>query len=144
MLTSSSATGNQWYLNGVAIAGATGQIHVTTTNGNYTVVVTANGCASAASAVTNVTNTGIADAMAGMSFEVYPNPATGSFNVKLNGYQKDANVVLYNLAGQQITKVQASADGQAKNISLKGLAAGTYLLKVTSEKGVQVSRLIVQ
>src|SRR5688572_8865723 len=143
-LTSSSATGNQWFLNGVAITGATNQTYVTTANGNYTVVVTANNCASATSAVRNVTNTGVKDALAGMSVNVYPNPAKGSFNVKLSGYQKDATVILYNLAGQQITTEKVAADGQAKNIDIKGLAAGTYLLKVTSEKGVQMNRLIVQ
>src|SRR5688572_20519684 len=143
-LTSSATTGNQWYLNGNIITGATGRNYVTTANGNYTVIVTANNCASAASAVRNVTNTGVKDAMAGMSVDVYPNPATGSFNVKLSGYQKDATVVLFNLAGQKIATNEVAADGKAKNISLKGLAAGTYMLKVTSDKGVQVNRLIVQ
>ncbi|HSI91148.1 MAG TPA: T9SS type A sorting domain-containing protein [Adhaeribacter sp.] len=144
-LTSSAATGNQWYLNGTAIAGATSQTHVTTTNGAYTLIVTgANTCPSPVSATVNVTNTGVADALAGMSVQVYPNPASGSFNVKLNGYQKEATMVLYNLAGQQITVEKLAADGQAKNINIRGLAAGTYLLKITSDKGVQVSRLLVE
>jgi hypothetical protein len=54
-LTSSSATGNQWYLNGNPIGGATGQMYVAAAAGNYTVVVTTNGCPSAASALTAVT-----------------------------------------------------------------------------------------
>ncbi len=144
ILTSSSATGNQWFLNGTPIAGATGQTYVTTTNGAYTLQVTANGCPSALSAVTNVTTSGVKDAMGGMSVAVYPNPTSGSFNVKLNGYQKEATVVLYNLAGQLIATDKVSADGKAKNIDIKGLAAGTYMLKVTSDKGVQVTRLVVQ
>ena len=144
VLTSSATTGNQWFLNGTAIPGATGATYTATANGSYTVVVTANGCDSAPSTAVNVINAGIADALAGMSVDVYPNPATGSFNVKLNGYRKDAAVVLYNLAGQQVAAEKVAADGNAKNINLKGLAAGTYLLKVTSEKGVQVTRLIVQ
>ncbi len=144
ILTSSSATGNQWFLNGTPIAGATGQTYVTTTNGAYTLQVTANGCPSALSAVTNVTTSGMTDNLAGMSVQVYPNPASGSFNVKLNGYQKEATVVLYNLAGQLIATDKVAADGKAKNIDIKGLAAGTYMLKVTSDKGVQVTRLVVQ
>ncbi len=53
-LTSSSATGNQWYLAGNPIGGATNQTYDATAAGSYTVVVTENGCSSAASAATNV------------------------------------------------------------------------------------------
>ena len=54
-LTSSSASGNQWYLNGNPIGGATAQQYVATATGNYTVTVTATGCSSVASAATAVT-----------------------------------------------------------------------------------------
>jgi hypothetical protein len=54
-LTSSSASGNQWYLNGNPIGGATSQAYVATASGNYTVTVTASGCSSAPSAATTVT-----------------------------------------------------------------------------------------
>ncbi|HEV8369321.1 MAG TPA: Ig-like domain repeat protein [Pyrinomonadaceae bacterium] len=54
-LTASSATGNQWYLNGNPIAGATNQQYVANASGNYTVKASANGCTSAPSAATTVT-----------------------------------------------------------------------------------------
>jgi Carboxypeptidase regulatory-like domain/Putative Ig domain/FG-GAP-like repeat/Ig-like domain CHU_C associated len=54
-LTSSSASGNQWYLNGNPIGGATNQMYSATASGNYTVVVTSLGCSSASSAATSVT-----------------------------------------------------------------------------------------
>jgi hypothetical protein len=54
-LTSSSASGNQWYLNGSPIGGATNQQFVATATGNYTTIVTNGGCSSAASAATVVT-----------------------------------------------------------------------------------------
>ncbi|HEX2831519.1 MAG TPA: carboxypeptidase regulatory-like domain-containing protein [Thermoanaerobaculia bacterium] len=54
-LTSSSATGNQWRLNGNPIGGATNQTYVASVAGDYTVVVTASGCSSAPSATTTVT-----------------------------------------------------------------------------------------
>ena len=55
-LNSSSASGNQWYLNGNAIGGATGQSYNATASGNYTVTVTdGNGCTSASSSATTVT-----------------------------------------------------------------------------------------
>ena len=52
---SSSASGNQWYLNGNLIGGATNQTYNATAGGDYTVTVTASGCPSAASAPTTVT-----------------------------------------------------------------------------------------
>ena len=45
-LTSSSATGNQWYVGGSLLGGATNPTYTATTGGTYTVIVTANGCAS--------------------------------------------------------------------------------------------------
>ncbi|HEX7679307.1 MAG TPA: IPT/TIG domain-containing protein, partial [Thermoanaerobaculia bacterium] len=54
-LSSSSASGNQWFLNGNPIGGATNQTYVATAAGSYTVTVTASGCTSASSAATVVT-----------------------------------------------------------------------------------------
>ena len=55
VLTSSSASGNQWYVGGNPIGGATNQTYTATASGTYTVVVTASGCSSAPSAGTTVT-----------------------------------------------------------------------------------------
>jgi hypothetical protein len=54
-LNSSSATGNQWLLNGNPIGGATGQTYIASVAGDYTVTVTTTGCTSAASSTTTVT-----------------------------------------------------------------------------------------
>src|SRR5258708_39521667 len=54
-LTSGSASGNQWYLNGNPIGGATAQQYIATVSGAYTVIVTGIGCNSAPSAATTVT-----------------------------------------------------------------------------------------
>jgi hypothetical protein len=54
-LTSSSATGNQWYNGLTLLPGQTNQTYVATTSGNYNVVVTTGGCSSAPSASTTVT-----------------------------------------------------------------------------------------
>ncbi|MEO8378199.1 MAG: carboxypeptidase regulatory-like domain-containing protein, partial [Acidobacteriota bacterium] len=54
-LTSSSASGNQWYDGLTLLVGETNQTYVATANGSYNVVVTASGCSSAPSASTSVT-----------------------------------------------------------------------------------------
>ncbi|WP_159688912.1 Ig-like domain-containing protein [Flavobacterium sp. 9R] len=46
LLTSSAATGNQWYKDSIAISGATAATYIATDTGAYTVVTTLNNCAS--------------------------------------------------------------------------------------------------
>jgi hypothetical protein len=53
-LTSSSASGNQWFLNGNPIGGATNQQYLAGAAGDYTVTLTTSGCTSAASTATTV------------------------------------------------------------------------------------------
>lgn len=57
VLQSSSATGNQWYRDGNAISGATGQSYTAAQAGAYTVKATAGSCTSAASAAVSLTVT---------------------------------------------------------------------------------------
>lgn len=54
-LTSSNASGNQWYLDGNPIGGASSQQYVATASGDYSVVVTSTGCSSASSSAITVT-----------------------------------------------------------------------------------------
>jgi gliding motility-associated-like protein len=54
-LSSNAATGNQWYKNGIAINLATGTLLNVADAGSYTIVVSSNGCSSAASIATMVT-----------------------------------------------------------------------------------------
>jgi len=77
-LTSSSAIGNQWYLNGNIITGATSQSYTATQNGSYTVVL--NGTTT--SAPYNVTTiTSIAEYNTATDVNVFPNPTTGIINL---------------------------------------------------------------
>lgn len=57
-LSSSSQQGNQWYINGNTISGATGNTYEVSTAGNYSVANTdANGCVSARSSSVAITKT---------------------------------------------------------------------------------------
>ncbi len=55
VLTSSSSTGNVWFLNGTAISGATNSTYTATASGIYTVSVTSLGCTSPISTGTTIT-----------------------------------------------------------------------------------------
>jgi len=148
VLTSSSATGNQWYLDGNLIPGATGQTYTVTSstqNGTYTVVVTsAGGCASPASVGVSVVITGMAN-LRNESVQVYPNPAHGSFTVVLPTQaagQAAVQARLVNAVGQVVLEQAIVPAAGPARFNVSGLATGVYLLQMKVD-GQLLSRRVV-
>jgi trimeric autotransporter adhesin len=118
-LTSSSASGNQWSLNGNPIGGATNNSYNATASGNYTVVVTANGCNSAASAITTVT--------------VNPLPATPTIT--------PGGPTTF-CAGGSVTLTSSSASGNQWSINgspIGGATSQNYIASVAGDYTVVVT-----
>ena len=146
-LTSSAATGNQFYLNGMAIAGATGQTYVANSAaqlGAYTVVVTnASGCASAPSAPLTVTSS--VKPLAGTALHVYPNPThDGNFHVELTGYRYVAELSVLNALGQAVftATFPASVGTTTQAVNISQLPTGIYLLRVKTVGGLDTRRVV--
>ncbi|MGI4866625.1 MAG: choice-of-anchor D domain-containing protein [Janthinobacterium lividum] len=146
VLTSSSATGNQWYLNNVLIAGATGPTYTVanaTQQGSYTVVVTsAAGCVSLPSASQAVVLAATAPTPAA-GLQVYPNPAHLSAEVRLPAALLISRVELVNALGQVVYQRTLAATTQQFSLDLTGLATGVYALRVYYKAAVLSARLII-
>jgi hypothetical protein len=134
ILNSSSAVGNQWYLNGVEINGATDQNLEIFLNGTYTVQVNVGGCISdlsdefvviALSAPELTTN----------AIQVYPNPTTGILSFDLPRNSSNTQLRVYDSVGSLVETQQISgADGRS-TLDFSHLASGMYLMKITSQDG---------
>jgi hypothetical protein len=122
-LTSSSASGNQWFLNGNPIGGATNQTLVVSAAGNYTVTVTASGCTSAASAATVVT--------------VNPNPnatitaPASAITGSTGNIASVANAGVGATYAWSITNGTITAGAGTNSITFTAGAVGTLTLQVT-------------
>ena len=149
-LMSSAPTGNQFYLNGVAVPGATGQtllVNSGKNNGTYTVVTTnAAGCASAVSLPLSVTVTAaLAAPAAAPGLRLAPNPtASGELTLTLTGVRQAATLTIYNVVGQPVyaQELSAAAAQVPVPLHLAHLASGVYLVRVSSAAGVLVQRLV--
>lgn len=145
VFTSSSATGNQWYFNGVIIPGATGQSYTVTQNGSYTVVVTVSGC-SATSAPKVISNVGIEQLSNLYNFTVFPNPSDGNFNVSFNVPSKgNYKLELINALGQLIYQ-EALTDfvGQySKQLNIQEYGKGIYTISLMNSKNETVKKVVV-
>ncbi|MGK4566731.1 T9SS type A sorting domain-containing protein [Flavobacterium sp. 3HN19-14] len=76
----------------------------------------------------------------GATFKAYPNPVTNVLNLS---YSKNiSNVEIFNILGQQMTTKTINANQAQVDMSM--LAAGTYLVKVTSDNQVKTIKVVKQ
>ncbi|MFD2719065.1 T9SS type A sorting domain-containing protein [Hymenobacter monticola] len=147
-LTSSATTGNQFYLNGTAVTGATGQTLVLTglpaQLGSYTVTTTnANGCVSLPSNPLVVTSA--KNGIAGASLRLYPNPTpNGQVTLELTGYRLATQLTVLDALGRVVSQqlLPAAAGTATHALDLTGVATGVYLLRLSNADGVETRRLV--
>jgi hypothetical protein len=146
-LTSSYASGNQWYLDGKAIPGATGQTLNAQQSGTYYVAVTLNtGCvvpsdnfAYALVALHPGTDTDIA-------LVTFPEPADKILNVLFKANAADnLTLSLINSKGSVVyTKAQAITAGNfSTTISVANLSPGVYVLRTKLGSKVYGKKVII-
>jgi hypothetical protein len=133
-LTSSAATGNQWWncstTPATMIAGATNATFTPTASGSYRVMVT-NGPCSATSTCTTVTVPTLQVAgFDSKSFSYYPNPVSSELNLS---YSKDiTSVKVVNVLGQVMSRQSNKAT--TATVDMSSLPSGMYMIEVQSEK----------
>ncbi len=145
-LSSSAATGNQWYWNGNLITGATGQTFTPTVNGTYTVIVTVSGCTSAVSNTITMSNVGISELSAEQSLELYPNPNDGVFTVSFVANSKsNYKLEVVNALGQLVYKqsIKDVSGTYSQKIDITTYGKGVYLLLLVDDKNQTVKKVLV-
>ncbi|CAD0001821.1 rhamnogalacturonan lyase family protein [Flavobacterium chungangense] len=78
---------------------------------------------------------------------VYPNPSSGQFNVRFNGFKSSkATVVISNITGQIVLKKEIELTGNDQNvaISIPNQNQGVYLLKVISDEDTKTLKIIIE
>jgi hypothetical protein len=130
VLLSSAATGNQWYLNGKSISGATGQRFTPGGSGSYTVQTSQNNCTSPMS------NTVKFDATA-LGVMVYPNPAK-DYLYLLNTQNRVLSIRIMDLTGRTLMNFNYTW----LPVTVSGLAPGEYVLNVVDKANGQTGNLL--
>ncbi|MCI9846413.1 T9SS type A sorting domain-containing protein [Flavobacterium pectinovorum] len=78
---------------------------------------------------------------------VYPNPSSGQFNIRFNGYKSTkATVVISDITGQIIVQKNIELTGNDQNaaFSIPNHNQGVYLLKVISEEGTKTLKILIE
>ncbi|MRS61285.1 S8 family serine peptidase [Larkinella terrae] len=152
-LTSNAATGNQWFLNGVPIPGATQQSYTAQQSGKYSVRANANGCAELLSqeitldVITAVNPPVLSDA----GLRIFPNPAAKQVMVAFvppTVKSRTYRFTLVDVRGIALRSAVLSrtATDYSGIIDVSTLPAGLFFVLIQDEEGqtVQRSKVIKQ
>ncbi|WP_247232523.1 YCF48-related protein [Telluribacter sp. SYSU D00476] len=144
-LVSSAATGNQWYLDGIAITGATSVEYSPVQSGRYTVQVTQEGCSSTMSEAYEFIITAN-NPILRTSVVIYPNPVSEQLFISIQDVAGSILVELINSAGQKVAQKHTYIANQQTTIlpfEVGGLAAGTYVVRVQSSAFTKTTQVIL-
>lgn len=122
------------------ISGATSQSYTATANGDYSVIVTLNGC-SDTSTCNTISSVGVnSEVSDNNEINVYPNPASKQITIikgKMNTYRID----LVDYTGKLVCSGLFVND--KINIDISEYSNGVYFLKCTSDERVLTQKLVV-
>ncbi len=131
LLMSSAESGNQWFLDGVKIEGATGQTLAPEAMGAYTVIVNINGCTSELSEPFEFGTVSVLEIDGLRLFQVQPNPTDGQTAIIIEGLPSDrVNIQIRNMYGQLVqSEFIGNFPGSLRHmINLEDLAIGMYVV----------------
>lgn len=83
----------------------------------------------------NINNLSVSESL--MNLTVYPNPTTGILTIKAEGL---TNVEVYNLIGQRL--LSGIGHEGVSEVDLSGFENGVYLMKVSTDKGSVIKKVV--
>lgn len=144
-LISNAPFGNQWYFEQTPISGATEQSYLPALSGNYSDIITINGCSSDISNYLHVVISNTTQPMSS-TFQIIPNPAKDYFLLKSSGMPvKTTKVSFFTSDGILIKEFDTfhANDTSECIIDIRELTPGLYFLAIHYENKSIIQKLVV-
>lgn len=146
-LVSSAEEGNQWYLNGDIIDGATTQTYVPMYNGAYSLTVTQGSCTSEFAEEIEYLWVGVSEQFANQAVKIYPTPNQGRFTLEINTNTPEVlSMKVYDATnGVVYQEDNIQVNGPFKNqVDLGQLSNGIYFMVLEGQKEHYFQKVIIQ
>jgi hypothetical protein len=142
ILQSSAPSGNQWFLNGVPISGATGSTYTASAAGLYSVQVTVSGCISPMSAAFSYSVTSVNSPVLDSKIKIAPNPVRGKLSINYNGNPARFTLTLISSNGTILSQKSFTTSYE---LDMGKYSSGVYIVRIVNDKnGESTQRLIVK
>lgn len=109
------------------ISGALNQTYSATSNGDYAVIVTLNGCSDTSNCLT-INNVGLEDYQ-NNKISIFPNPTDNKAHVELDKVVKEFTVEVLSMSGRVLIH-KTARHSSTLNIDLGSISSGIYFIKV--------------
>ena len=139
VLTSNAPFGNQWYSQNGIMVGDTNQSLTLTSNGDYYVIVTLNGCVSDTSNVLHITNVGVGENENNSTINIYPNPVANELIIEAKGNKEKIEFEILNAIGQVVFKGSLM---EKTIVQTKNFAQGMYMVKLGNGKRFEFRKVV--
>jgi len=116
----------QWYLNDVAITGATNATYLASVNGSYALIVSDTNSCKGTSVAIVVSNLGVNTILNNEVVNIAPNPTTGLLHVLGS---EPVNITVSDILGQVIKEAD-----NTQSISISELPSGMYFIKLLNTR----------
>ena len=135
-LLATPASHYQWFHNGEALANDTSRILIAPNTGSYTVhIIDSNGC----SAVSNPYILSGIDRIPDNRLVIWPNPASGGWQLRTDNNWYDADLRVFDAAGNLLYTSKVTAPEQQLNLNL---ASGIYWLQISTPSDSLTRKLV--
>ena len=134
----------QWFKGGASIAGATANVYVATTSGNYKcrVTKTASGCIKMSNAIAVLVTCKEGENMSANNWTVYPNPAHDNLVLQtIDVIQSNYEFMVVDATGKMVLTITTTANETVIDIST--LPNGLYLIQSVGDN-TSFSRVFVK
>jgi len=121
------------------INNANNQTFLATSNGNYAVEVTQNGCIDTSLCI-NVSNAQILENTFGNHLKVFPNPTKGEVTIKLGNRYNEVSVIIRNALGQEVMRTSFNKTNAFK-LNIPG-ETGLYILELHAPEHKALLRVV--
>jgi hypothetical protein len=121
------------------INNATNQSFLATSNGNYAVEVTQNGCIDTSQCI-NVSNAQILENTFGNQLRLFPNPSKDEVNIDLGTHYDEVVVIVRNALGQEVMR-KSFNNTNAFKLNIPG-ESGLYILELQAPKHRALMRVL--
>lgn len=128
--------------NNMPVNGAINQTFVPSSNGDYAVIVTDNGCTDTSVCIM-VSTVGLDDLTNDFGVNIYPNPANDKVTISLSDFPSNGYaLVIYDAVGNVV--INQNIVSQTTTIETSQLISGMYFVKISDDKNTTVNRLVIE